>query len=125
GQRLHREAGRAGLRAHRARAARARGARRAHEEGNRAVAKGHQGRRDPAELMKSAGLLLYRWKDGALEVLLAHPGGPFWAKRDAGAWTIPKGEIGEGEEAFDAARREFREETGLTPGDECLPLAPR
>jgi len=64
---------------------------------------------------RSAGLLLYRKRDGALEVFLVHPGGPFWAKRDAGAWTIPKGEIGENEEALAAARREMAEETGFSP----------
>ena len=63
--------------------------------------------------MKSAGILLYRFRDGALEVLLAHPGGPFWAKKDDGAWTIPKGEIGDAEEPLVAARRELLEETGL------------
>jgi predicted NUDIX family NTP pyrophosphohydrolase len=63
----------------------------------------------------SAGVLLFRRRDGALEVFLAHPGGPFWAKRDAGAWTIPKGVVDEGEDLLDAARRELREETGLAP----------
>ena len=62
---------------------------------------------------RSAGLLLYRRRpDGTIEVLLAHPGGPVWAKRDEGAWTVPKGEFHEGEEAWDVARREFEEETG-------------
>jgi len=63
--------------------------------------------------VKSAGILLYRFREGVLQVLLAHPGGPFWAKKDAGAWTIPKGEIGDSEEPLAAARRELREETGL------------
>lgn len=57
-------------------------------------------------------------------MLLAHPGGPFWKHKDLGAWTIPKGEIAEGEEAFDAARREFTEETGLTAAGPGLPLTP-
>jgi predicted NUDIX family NTP pyrophosphohydrolase len=63
----------------------------------------------------SAGLLLYRIRGGALEVFLAHPGGPFWAKKDLGVWSIPKGEIDEGEELLGAARREFEEETGFRP----------
>jgi predicted NUDIX family NTP pyrophosphohydrolase len=58
-------------------------------------------------------LLLYRRTAGGLEIFLAHPGGPFWAKRDAGAWTIPKGVVDEGEALLDGARREFREETGI------------
>ena len=62
----------------------------------------------------SAGLLLFRRSAGTLEVFLAHPGGPFWASRDAGAWTIPKGRVDEGEDLLDAARREFNEETGFT-----------
>ncbi len=62
----------------------------------------------------SAGVLLYRHRDGALEVLLVHPGGPFWAKRDLGAWTLPKGEIDPGESPEDAAFRELTEETGWT-----------
>jgi predicted NUDIX family NTP pyrophosphohydrolase len=61
----------------------------------------------------SAGLLLYRRVGGILEVFLAHPGGPFWRTRDLGAWSIPKGEVGEGEALLDAAQREFREETGF------------
>jgi len=62
----------------------------------------------------SAGLLLYRFRDGELRVLLVHPGGPFWANKDLGGWSIPKGEVGEGEELLAAARREFREETGAS-----------
>ena len=62
----------------------------------------------------SAGLLLYRRRDGALEVLIAHPGGPFFRRRDAGAWTIPKGEVEPDEDLFSAARREFHEETGFS-----------
>jgi len=63
----------------------------------------------------SAGLLLYRRIGKGFEVLLAHPGGPFWAKRDAGAWSIPKGLVDAEEELLAAARREFEEETGLRP----------
>jgi predicted NUDIX family NTP pyrophosphohydrolase len=72
----------------------------------------------------SAGLLLYRRKSGGLEVFLVHPGGPFFEKKDAGAWSIPKGEIDPQEDAFAAARREFREETGCVAEGEFLPLAP-
>ena len=61
---------------------------------------------------RSAGILLYRRRDGALEVLLVHPGGPLWARRDAGAWSIPKGEYGDGEDPLAVALREFEEETG-------------
>lgn len=70
----------------------------------------------------SAGLLVYRRRDGALEVLLVHPGGPFWAHRDLGAWSIPKGEIGVAEQPLDAAQREFQEETGFTVAGEFLQL---
>jgi len=63
----------------------------------------------------SAGILLYRRGSKGLEVLLVHPGGPFWQKRDAGAWQIPKGKIDEGEELLDAALREFEEELGVRP----------
>jgi predicted NUDIX family NTP pyrophosphohydrolase len=62
----------------------------------------------------SAGLLLFRNRD-ELKVLLGHPGGPYWRNKDDGAWTVPKGEIRDGEAAFDAALREFAEETGFTP----------
>ena len=72
--------------------------------------------------MLSAGLLLFRRKDGGLEVFLAHPGGPFWEKRDIGAWTIPKGVVNEGEELLAAACREFEEETGIKPQPPFLPL---
>jgi predicted NUDIX family NTP pyrophosphohydrolase len=60
----------------------------------------------------SAGILLHRERDGAREVLLVHPGGPFWARKDAGAWSIPKGEYGEGEDPRACALREFEEELG-------------
>lgn len=60
----------------------------------------------------SAGILLFRQTGGMLEVLLVHPGGPFWAKKDDGVWTIPKGEFGDNEDALTAAKREFAEETG-------------
>lgn len=66
----------------------------------------------------SAGLLLYRFGGGAadtVEVLIAHPGGPFWVRKDDGAWSIPKGEHGAAEDPWDAARREFAEEIGLAP----------
>ncbi|MDX3452807.1 NUDIX domain-containing protein [Streptomyces sp. ME02-8801-2C] len=84
--------------------------------------------RAPARVRRSAGLLLFRRaasgrESDGLEVLLGHMGGPFFARRDAGAWTIPKGEYGDGEAAWDAARREFREELGLAPPDgEAVPL---
>jgi predicted NUDIX family NTP pyrophosphohydrolase len=68
---------------------------------------------------RSAGLLLYRQLDDGLEVLLAHPGGPLWESRDAGAWSLPKGELEPGEEPLDVARREFEEETG-TPAPPLL-----
>jgi predicted NUDIX family NTP pyrophosphohydrolase len=65
----------------------------------------------------SAGLLLYRWIDGAPEVLLVHPGGPYWAKRDDGAWSVPKGEYDAGEDPVEVAVREFGEELGMDPPD--------
>jgi predicted NUDIX family NTP pyrophosphohydrolase len=71
---------------------------------------------------KSAGLLLYRRSGGRLEVLLVHPGGPFWRRRDAGAWSIPKGEIEGGETEETAARREFAEELGYRSQGEFLLL---
>jgi len=64
---------------------------------------------------RSAGILLYRRRDGELEVLLVHPGGPFWASKDTGAWSIPKGEHDEGEDARACALREFEEELGSAP----------
>jgi predicted NUDIX family NTP pyrophosphohydrolase len=73
---------------------------------------------------QSAGLLLFRRRAGALEVLLVHPGGPFWAKKDQGAWSIPKGEYEPGEDPLVAARREFAEETGIVPEGEFMALAP-
>ena len=73
---------------------------------------------------RSAGLLMYRHSGGRVEVLLVHPGGPFWAKKDTGAWSIPKGEYDEGDDAFAAGLREFQEETGLVAHGPFLPLAP-
>jgi predicted NUDIX family NTP pyrophosphohydrolase len=70
----------------------------------------------------SAGLLLYRRAGGRLEVFLAHPGGPFWQRKDTGAWTIPKGAIEPGESPLAAACREFQEETGLAPQGPFLEL---
>jgi predicted NUDIX family NTP pyrophosphohydrolase len=64
---------------------------------------------------ESAGLLLYRRHEGRLQVLIVHPGGPFWQKRDEGAWSIPKGEVGENETGIDVAKREFEEELGVKP----------
>jgi predicted NUDIX family NTP pyrophosphohydrolase len=68
----------------------------------------------------SAGILLYRRSAAGLEVFLVHPGGPFWAKKDQGAWSIPKGEYGAGDDALLAARREFGEETGFELAGEGL-----
>jgi predicted NUDIX family NTP pyrophosphohydrolase len=73
-------------------------------------------------LKSSAGLILYRLRDGALEVLLVHPGGPFWAGKDSGAWTIPKGELGPEEDPLAAAKREFEEELGFSPDGDFIPL---
>jgi predicted NUDIX family NTP pyrophosphohydrolase len=71
---------------------------------------------------KSAGLLMYRIRNGTLEVLLVHLGGPFWAKKDARAWFVPKGEVEPDEDELGAAKREFKEETGFDPSDELQPL---
>lgn len=68
-------------------------------------------------MKQSAGILLYRDRGQGIEVLLVHPGGPFWARKDAGAWSIPKGEFLEDEEPFIAAKREFSEELGLPAPD--------
>ncbi len=70
----------------------------------------------------SAGILLFRRSGGAVEVLLVHPGGPFWAKKDAGAWSIPKGLVDPNEEPLAAARREFGEETGAAAPADAVPL---
>lgn len=70
----------------------------------------------------SAGLLLHRAGRGGLEVLLVHPGGPFWRRRNLGAWSIPKGEAGPDEDLLAAARREFREETGFSAEGAAIPL---
>lgn len=70
----------------------------------------------------SAGLLLFRKGLGSLEVLLGHPGGPFWSKKDEGAWTVPKGLIAAGENPLAAARREFAEETGYRPRGKAISL---
>ena len=72
----------------------------------------------------SAGILLYRKSVGRLEVFLVHPGGAFWAKKDAGAWSIPKGEYLEGEDPASVARREFAEETGCELTGSMRPLTP-
>lgn len=72
----------------------------------------------------SAGILLYRFRDGTLEVFLIHPGGPYWHGKDAGAWSIPKGELEEGDDELAAAQREFEEETGSRVSGEFLPLEP-
>jgi predicted NUDIX family NTP pyrophosphohydrolase len=71
---------------------------------------------------QSAGLLAYRVAGGRIEVMLVHPGGPFWAKKDAGAWSMPKGVLDAGEDAAAAARREFAEETGFRANGELIPL---
>lgn len=72
----------------------------------------------------SAGLLMYRIRDRLLEVLLVHPGGPFFKNKDEGAWSIPKGEAARGENLLETAQREFTEELGLTPQGPYLPLTP-
>jgi len=72
----------------------------------------------------SAGLLFFRTRPGTLEVLLVHPGGPFWVRKDDGAWSIPKGEISEGEDVLAAARREVEEETGAKPSGPFVALDP-
>lgn len=73
---------------------------------------------------KSAGILLYRFRETVLEVFLVHPGGPFWAKKDARAWSIPKGEFEEDEDALNAAKREFQEETGFAVAGNFIALSP-
>jgi predicted NUDIX family NTP pyrophosphohydrolase len=73
---------------------------------------------------QSAGILMYRFRNSALEVFLVHPGGPYWAKKDSSAWSIPKGLQNENEDLLEAARREFHEETGLVADGKFLALAP-
>lgn len=70
----------------------------------------------------SGGILLYRFRENILEVLLVHPGGPFWAKKDDGAWSIPKGLVEESEDILVAAKREFKEETGFEVDGEFIKL---
>lgn len=73
---------------------------------------------------KSAGILLYRKTGRSFEVFLVHPGGPYWAKKDAGAWSIPKGEFDDNEDALSAAKREFEEETGIKISGVFIELTP-
>ena len=75
-------------------------------------------------MIRSAGILMYREREGRLEVLLGHPGGPYWRKKDEGAWGIPKGAVEEGEDTLAAARREFREEMGFEAVGEVRELVP-
>lgn len=67
---------------------------------------------------------MYRFKNSQLEVFLVHPGGPFWNKKDEGAWSIPKGEYKEGEDPFEVAKREFKEETGYEADGDFISLSP-
>ena len=73
---------------------------------------------------KSAGIVLYRYRDSTLEILLVHPGGPFWKNKDSGAWSIPKGEFDAREDPLQAARREFHEETGCSVDGSFIALGP-
>ncbi len=73
-------------------------------------------------MKQSAGIVLYKIRDGELRVLLVHPGGPFWARKDAATWSIPKGEYTKGEDPLRAAIREFSEETGVVPGGDFYSL---
>jgi len=74
------------------------------------------------KLKQSAGVLMFRRVGHEIEVFLAHPGGPFWENKDDGAWSIPKGEYADNEDPLTAAKREFAEETGLTPSGDFIPL---
>lgn len=71
---------------------------------------------------RSAGILMFRRRDSGIEVLLVHPGGPFWKNKDAGAWSIPKGEHGEADDPLEAVKREFKEETGIPVRGEFVAL---
>jgi predicted NUDIX family NTP pyrophosphohydrolase len=73
---------------------------------------------------QSAGILVFRDSPVGVEVLLVHPGGPFWVRKDDGSWSIPKGEFADDEEPLDAAKREFEEEMGIPPSGDFIPLAP-
>jgi len=73
---------------------------------------------------RSAGLLMYRFKNARLELFIVHPGGPFWADKDDGIWSIPKGEYEDGEDPLEAAKREFFEETGMVASGDFIPLSP-
>jgi predicted NUDIX family NTP pyrophosphohydrolase len=73
---------------------------------------------------ESAGILMYRLRNSTVEVFLVHPGGPYWAKKDAGAWSIPKGEFSENEDRLGAAKREFQEETGIVAEGNFVALKP-
>jgi predicted NUDIX family NTP pyrophosphohydrolase len=73
---------------------------------------------------ESAGIVLYRYYDSSLEIFLVHPGGPFWKNKDAGAWSIPKGEFDNGEDPLEAAKREFHEETGCSVDGRFIALRP-
>ena len=73
---------------------------------------------------KSAGLLMYHWKEEEIEVLLVHPGGPYWSNKDKGAWSIPKGELSPDENSLEVAKREFTEETGFPVSGEFKELSP-
>jgi len=73
---------------------------------------------------KSAGILVYRLSEGQPQILLVHPGGPFWAKKDLGAWSIPKGEYDESEKPLNAAKREFKEELGIDISGDFIELSP-
>jgi predicted NUDIX family NTP pyrophosphohydrolase len=77
----------------------------------------------PSRRSRSAGILLFRRREGGTEVLLGHPGGPYWARKDEGAWMVPKGAVEDGETALQAAMREFGEEVGPVPTGEPVPLA--
>jgi predicted NUDIX family NTP pyrophosphohydrolase len=73
---------------------------------------------------QSAGILLFRFRENELQVFLVHPGGPYWAKKDDGAWSLPKGEFGDDEDGLTAAKREFTEETGFDIDGRFIPLNP-
>ena len=73
---------------------------------------------------ESAGILMYRYCASTLEIFLVHPGGPFWKNKDLGAWSIPKGEFDTGEDPFEAAKREFHEETGFAVNGSFITLGP-